>query len=171
MEGLVLKKNTGSQIWQNFSFEEGKENALNSKLKIITSIGIFRQDKIVILHLDYRPSLQYIGQPNHIPTVTHKMWIVSKKITQALIQFKRNPIKRVLLCCCGSGRVALDAVQSSSESLVRQTLPWTRMSSQDQYGITAPQIQTLTLHHIAPPPLQARKRRIKSIYYPLVLVY
>lgn len=66
--------------------------------------------------------------------------------------------------------MAGDAVQSSSESLVRQTLPWARMSSQDQYGITAPQIQTLTLHYIAPLPLQARKRRINSIYFPMVLV-
>lgn len=54
--------------------------------------------------------------------------------------------------------MAGDVVQSSFESLVRQTLPRTQMSSQDQYRITAPQIQTLTLHYIAPVPLQATKR-------------
>lgn len=74
-----------------------------------------------------------------------------------LLFIKRKQIKRALLFCCGSGRVAGDVVQSSSESLVRQTLPWAHMSSRDQYGITAPQIQTLTLHYIAPVPLQASK--------------
>lgn len=54
--------------------------------------------------------------------------------------------------------MARDVVQSSSESLVMQTLPWAQMSSQDQYGITAPQIQTLTLHYVVPLPVQAMKR-------------
>ena len=49
----------------------------------------------------------------------------------------------------GVAGAAGDFVQSSSESLVRQTLLRAQMSSQDQYGITAPQIQTLTLHYIA----------------------
>lgn len=47
--------------------------------------------------------------------------------------------------------------RAQSESLVRQTLPRAQTSSQDQYGITAPQIQTLTVHYIAPVPLQARQ--------------
>lgn len=63
--------------------------------------------------------------------------------------------------------MAGDVVQNSSKSLVRQTPPWAQMSSQDQYGITAPQIQTLTLHYIAPVPRQAGKGHIESIYYPV----
>lgn len=53
-------------------------------------------------------------------------------------------------------------VLQSSDSLVKQMLPWAHMSSQDQYRITVPQIQTLTLHYIAPVPLQARRRHIES---------
>lgn len=71
---------------------------------------------------------------------------------------------------CGSGSLAGDVVQSSCESLVRPTLPWAQMSSQDQYRITAPQIQTLTLHYIVPVPLQARMREIENIYWPVLLL-
>lgn len=67
--------------------------------------------------------------------------------------------------------MAGDVVQDSSESLVRQTQPQAQMSSQDQYGITAPQIQTLTLHYIVPVHLRIRTRQIKSICYLIVLVY
>lgn len=74
------------------------------------------------------------------------------------------------LFCCGSGSLAGDVVQSSSESLVRPTLPWAQMSLQDQYSITAPQIQTLTPHYIVPVPLQARMSQIVNIYYPVLLV-
>lgn len=106
-----------------------------------------------------------IGKVTYCPSYA-ECWTVRNYTSS--ISCHRKQIKRVLLCCCGSGRAAGDIVQCSSESLVRQTLPWAQMSSQDQYGTTAPQIQTLTLHYIAPLPLQARQRQIESIYYPMV---
>lgn len=107
------------------------------------------------------------------PHTINNTWDVDSlnKTIQGFTSCYKKQIKRVLLFCCGSGRLVGDVVQSPSESLVRRMLPWAQMSSQDQYGITAPQIQTLTLHYIGPVPLQDGKRHIESISSPLVLAY